>query len=394
MPAQRIKGDFDSLPQISKTFTAQERELQRAFQNIKRQVGVLQGGDWSGKGAKAFYAEMDGLVLPSMEQLIRAMEGGSRLSDRVIKILQQAEADITRLFRGEFGGLLAGAALGAALGLAGAGSGASGEGGSAGAGAGSSAGVGAAGAGGSAAEVPVWQQANPLLARDPNSLFTDDYMRGLIGSQFQGAGIELGIVMDGLSQNPTGAQLDGLLIQLSILRGRPVEQLQSEYQKYQEVKAQQEANTATPEDAPPALGGGHPSFNGSNTQMRYGSVVGDAFGIDPAFGAMLNPTGGLVGPGNWAIAGDDTAVGYHGIVHDAAGYLYNYHHSGPGYDYLGREGRDTSSPLSGQREGIAYWRQATGGPSPISAPAEWVMRDVVGKIDAGSAVIHAVGSIF
>jgi WXG100 family type VII secretion target len=392
MPAQRIKGDFDSLPRISKTFSTQAREVQQIFKSLKRQVGVLQGGDWEGKGAKAFYAEMEGLVLPSLTQLMQALEGGSRSSDMILKLLQQAEADITRLFRGEFGGLLGGAILGAAL--AGALGQAAGSGGPGGAGGSGEAGAGAGGSGEAGSGVPAWQQANPLLARDPSTLFSDEYMRGLIGSQFQGAGVELGIVMDGLSQNPTGAQLDGLIIQLSILRGRPVEDLQNEYQKYQEVKAQQEANTATPEDAPPSMGGGHPSFNGSNTQMRYGSVVGDAFGIDPAFGAMLNPTGGLVGPGNWAIAGDDTAVGYHGVVHDAAGYLYNYHHAGPGYDYLGREGRDTSSPLSGQREGIAYWRQATGGPSPISAPAEWVMRGVVGHIDAGSAVIDAVRSVF
>ena len=47
---------------------------------------------------------------------------------------------------------------------------------------------------------------------------------------------------------------------------------------------------------------------GTTAQLRYGQVVGDAFGIDPVFGAMLNPTGGMVGPGNWAVnPGDDDA---------------------------------------------------------------------------------------
>ncbi len=62
---------------------------------------------------------------------------------------------------------------------------------------------------------------------------------------------------------------------------------------------------------------------GSTSQLRYGKVVGDVFGVDPMFGAMLNPTGGLVGPDNKALDGDSTALGYHGVVHDAAGYLYN-----------------------------------------------------------------------
>jgi hypothetical protein len=164
--------------------------------------------------------------------------------------------------------------------------------------------------------------------------------------------------------------------------------MRQEYEKFQELAAER--------DAAGGVGGlsGHPSFMGSNTQMRYGSVVGDAFGIDPVFGAMLNPTGGLVGPGNFAIAGDDTAVGYHGVVHDAAGYLRTYHNAGPGYDYMGLEGRDTLSPLSGQREGIRYWRDKLGGPSPISAPAEWVMRGVVGGVDIASSAVEGIRSIF
>src|SRR5205807_2681068 len=82
-------------------------------------------------------------------------------------------------------------------------------------------------------------------------------------------------------------------------------------------------------------------------------------GIDPVFGAILNPTGGLPGPGNISTNVGDT-IGYHGIAHDAAGYLYNYHNVGPGYDYLGKgdfpaSGLGTESPISGQRAGIIYW---------------------------------------
>jgi hypothetical protein len=229
---------------------------------------------------------------------------------------------------------------------------------------------------------------NPFLVRDANELFTDDYMSGLIDSEFEGAGSELGDAMDGLLEADTPEEIDGFLVIIADLRGRPVEEMRGEFEKFQELAAER--------DAAGGVGGlsGHPSFMGSNTQMRYGSVVGDAFGIDPVFGAMLNPTGGLVGPGNWAIAGDDTAVGYHGVVHDAAGYLHTYHDAGPGYDYLGREGRDTSSPLSGQREGISYWRDKLGGPSPVSAPAEWVMRGVVGGADIASSAFEGIKSIF
>ncbi len=95
---------------------------------------------------------------------------------------------------------------------------------------------------------------------------------------------------------------------------------------------------------------------GSTPQMRYGKVVGDAFGVDPVFGALLNPTGGLVGYGNIAYQpANDSAVGYHGVFHDAAGYLNSFHNAGPGYNYLGQEDGDTSSPLTGQTSGLRYW---------------------------------------
>jgi hypothetical protein len=227
---------------------------------------------------------------------------------------------------------------------------------------------------------PDWQQRNPLLARDPQALFQDDYMKGLIDSKFQGAdSAELRGAMNDLSKNPTGADLDRTLQKIADLRGRPVADLRAEYDKYLQIKQQRDASgRGTPDD----LNFLHPTFQGSTSQLRYGKVVGDAFGVDPVFGSMLNPTGGLVGPDNWAVDGDSTALGYHGVVHDAAGYLYNYHKVGPGYDYLGREQRDTSSPLSGQREGIKYWRETLGGFQPGSTAGEYVMRDVVAHADA------------
>lgn len=122
--------------------------------------------------------------------------------------------------------------------------------------------------------------------------------------------------------------------------------------------------------------------------MRYGSVVGDAFGIDPTFGAMLNPTGGLIGPGNWAVAGGKSAVGYHAVAHDAAGYLYNYHKVGPGYDYLGQEGGDPSSPLTGNRSGIAYWKNALSVSSSSGTSASWTRHSAAGGINLNHALFE------
>ncbi len=349
MPATRIRGDYDALAQISQIFARQAEEMQRTVQRVQRQKDTLQGGDWVGKGATAYYHEMDGEVLPSLKRLATALNTADRVARQIIQILNQAEEEAARILKvvGASGfGVSIGAAMGAAV------------------------------------EQASWQEANSLLARDPNSLFTKDHMRGLIGKQFQGAGSDLGKGMDGLMQNPVGEELDQFIESLAGLRNRPVIEIQIEFERFQELSGQRDA--INPDTPPSMSGGGQSSFGGSDTQMRYGSVVGDAFDIDPAFGSMLNPTGGLMGPGKWAIAGANTAVGYHSVVHDAAGYLHNNHQIGPGYDYLGTEGGDTSNPLTGQRTGIAFWRQATGGASSSSASAGFAASGAVGGINLGS----------
>ena len=369
--------DYGALAEAANRLNTEAEHVRQIGSRLARGAEGLQRGSWVGKGAEAFYREMDNSVMPTYRRLEAALKEAGTTLKALSELFQQAEQEAAGYLRL------------ASVSGSGDDAGADGAGGTDGAGdtggAGNGAGSGAAGAGGAAgggsaaAQTPDWQQRTPLLARDPNSLFKDDYMQGLIDSKFQGADSpELREAMNDLSQNPTGADLDRTLQKIADARGRPVDEIRADYDKYLQIKAQRDAtNPDTPSD--PYFF--HPTFMGSTSQLRYGKVVGDAFGVDPVFGSMLNPTGGLVGPGNWAVDGDSTAVGYHGVVHDAAGYLYNYHKEGPGYDYLGREGRDTASPLSGQREGIKYWRETLPGAQPGSTIGEYGMRGVVGVAD-------------
>lgn len=356
MPASRIRGDYDILAQIAGIFQQHASQTKSTVRRIKQNVGSLQGGDWVGKGATAFYREMEGEVLPALDRLGAALNSADQTTRQINAILKQAEEEAARILGSD--GAAAGA-LGGAI----------------------AAGI-AAGVGGAAG-----QAIGNLLARDPAELFSHDYMQGLIGSQFTGAGSELGNLMDDLMAAQDADSADAIIIVIADLRDRPVDEMRAEYEKFKDVMAERDAAGGPPVAG---VGSAHESFNGSNTQMRYGSVVGDAFGIDPVFGSMLNPTGGLVGPGNFAVAGDDTAVGYHGVVHDAAGYLQTYHGVGPGYDYLGVDPIPTSSPLSGQVAGITYWRGQVDSLEPLrSGGVVEMARDAV---DIGSwAFDKAVG---
>lgn len=370
MTAPRVRGDYELMAQIAQAFGTHASQTKASLQRIQREVNTLQSGDWIGTGATAFYREMNDQVLPSLKRLAAALETADRTLRQVSQIIKQAEEEAARLLRLEGSGAL-GAALGGGLGGA------------------------LGGTAGSVGELLGGQASASFLARDPAGLFSYGYMRGLIGLQTPGAGSELGDAMNGLLGATGADDSEGYLVIIAELRGRPVDDIRSEYERFQEIRGQRDAAVAVGKEAVPGLSGGNSGFMGSNTQMRYGQVVGDAFGIDPVFGALLNPTGGLVGPGNFVVfPGGDNPVGYHGVVHDAAGYLHTYHDAGPGYNYLGAEPFSNSNPLTGQVSGIAYWTAQTELIEPARAMGERAMSGFQAAVDAGSWVFDKAASIF
>ncbi len=113
MPARRIRADYDSLTRISQSFGRQAAATKKTIQQIQRCVGTLQGGDWIGKGATAFYREMEGEVLPALNRLAAALEAASRLTQQASQIMHQAEDEAAGIFRAAgIGGIAGGVAAG------------------------------------------------------------------------------------------------------------------------------------------------------------------------------------------------------------------------------------------------------------------------------------------
>ena len=93
-------------------------------------------------------------------------------------------------------------------------------------------------------------------------------------------------------------------------------------------------------------------FRASKDHLIFGKIVGDALGLHPTLGALLNPTGGIVGPNNSNMFLRSLAFfpsfRKNGIIHDAMGYLRYYHGIGPGYKYLDTgDGRGRITPFNG-----------------------------------------------
>ena len=200
-----------------------------------------------------------------------------------------------------------------------------------------------------------------------NPTFDESRMRQeLPRTSFTGAGDpRLAQAMTVLYSGATeGAEVEQSLRTIAEIRGLDVSTVNEQYNRAIAIRTagRQYANpngaANDANDPSPDLDlDRHPDFTGSLSQLRFGSTLGDVFGIDPVFGALISPTGGLVGPGNDSVSGDaNNPTVLHGTVHDAAGYLLNAHGVGPGYNYLKRSWElDATNPLAGQTSGTAYW---------------------------------------
>lgn len=103
--ARLLRSDYDQLADISRTFERESNEAKRSLDSIKRQIEVLEGGDWIGQGANAFYREMSSEVLPAMQRLVKALELASRAARQITQILKEAEEDISHGFSSFLGSI-------------------------------------------------------------------------------------------------------------------------------------------------------------------------------------------------------------------------------------------------------------------------------------------------
>jgi hypothetical protein len=187
-------------------------------------------------------------------------------------------------------------------------------------------------------------------------VYSDSYMDKFIGLEVPGAdNPRLNTLMTDLLQTDLDSpEALSIVREMAGIRGIPEDQFIEQFERYKQILHEGNGWDGSQHFLPKDYL--KDDFMGSTAHLRYGSVVGDVIGLDPVFAGMMNPTGGIVGPGEFGQAVDpETALSYHGIFHDAGGFLHNYLNLGPGYDYLTFDTKG-SSPLEGQVEGVLYWQ--------------------------------------
>lgn len=98
MPNIKIRIDYDQMQQMTQMFSAQGSAIAGINRKIKAAQSTLEGGDWIGKGAKAFFQEMNSDVNPSMKRLEKAMEEAARITKQIHKIMHQTEDECSKIF--------------------------------------------------------------------------------------------------------------------------------------------------------------------------------------------------------------------------------------------------------------------------------------------------------
>jgi WXG100 family type VII secretion target len=335
MDAPVIQVKYDELEAVISRLRNQIAQTQAMKSSLRGSYQPLQQGGWLGAGSQAFMREMDQIVFPAVDRLENALQQAEASTREIITIMRTAEEEASRPFKG--------------------GPTADGE--------GSSDNPPRIRAGGISDDTidllrrlaKETANENAQSARDPHSLFTNKYMTEMIGRTWQGEGTqELADAMNALyDPNASDAQVKAALDRIAQVRGIDRAELDGQYEKFKELRAKTK-------DVAQINSFFHPDYMGSRDQLRFGQIVGDAFGIDPIFGALLNPTGGIAGPNNLGIAADDSAMAYHSAYHDAGGFLYTQFGIGPGYNYLNQENRPTDQPLTGQESGLRYWNSLLG----------------------------------
>jgi WXG100 family type VII secretion target len=117
MTAEDIQIDYTGMGQIARSFERAAADTQQTLLRVRRYVDSLQSGGWNGRGAAAFFAEMDQEVLPSVDRLQKALREAQRVTLQVARDMRQAEEEAANVFRN--GTAVAGAGGPGAIGMGG-----------------------------------------------------------------------------------------------------------------------------------------------------------------------------------------------------------------------------------------------------------------------------------
>lgn len=96
--ADEIRADYDQLEQVASQFANQSQVIQEMLQRVRSGMEQLEDGGWIGRGADAFFSEMQSIVLPAVQRLESALNDASGATKQIAQTMHQAEEEGRSLF--------------------------------------------------------------------------------------------------------------------------------------------------------------------------------------------------------------------------------------------------------------------------------------------------------
>jgi WXG100 family type VII secretion target len=94
----KIEANYEELQTILRRFQSEAEAVNQLLSQTRQKVEALHGSGWIGRGSEAFFAEMNGRVLPSMGRLYRALMEAGNAVNRVSQIFKAAEEEAKSYF--------------------------------------------------------------------------------------------------------------------------------------------------------------------------------------------------------------------------------------------------------------------------------------------------------
>lgn len=99
MAAPVIQTDYDRLVEVARGFGRNAETVAALHKQVQRSVQALRQGGWDGRGATAFFAEMNGEIVPALDRLNGALHEAQAVTVKIKAVLQAAEEEAARPFR-------------------------------------------------------------------------------------------------------------------------------------------------------------------------------------------------------------------------------------------------------------------------------------------------------
>jgi len=94
----RIRAHYNDLQQASQAFNNEGQAINSMYNQLKGRTEDLHGRGWRGLGSDAYFKEMEGVVLPAIQRLEKALHSMADTIKKVHDIFHNSENDVNQLF--------------------------------------------------------------------------------------------------------------------------------------------------------------------------------------------------------------------------------------------------------------------------------------------------------